>query len=95
MNALHILGLASLALCSGCGSMGGRAYGPPQQTYIGVRADSEYVSDGHPLWLIDMPFSAIADTLLLPFDLCNHKTQTPPDAGGSANTNKPPVVSGS
>lgn len=68
----YISSVISLVLCSGCGSFYGRMYGPPAHVYSGVRADTWLAFQGqpkHPLFVIDYPFSAIVDTLLLPVDL--------------------------
>ena len=72
MKIPRILIFASLVLCSGCGSFYGRMYGRPNGVYSGVRADTWLAFQGqpkHPLFIIDYPFSAVADTLLLPVDL--------------------------
>jgi uncharacterized protein YceK len=72
MKVRIILILVSLGFCSGCGSFYGRMLGHPTSVYSGVRADTSLAFEGtprHPLFIIDYPFSAIADTLLLPVDL--------------------------
>lgn len=48
---------------------------PPRRVYGGVRLDVENLAGGHPdwwlypLWVIDLPLSAVADTLTLPIVL--------------------------
>lgn len=65
------------AFCSGCGTFSAHMYGsPPRGAYYGVRADANLVSQGHPGFIIDFPFSFIADTLYLPADLWS-QTPTP------------------
>jgi uncharacterized protein YceK len=71
--------LSFVTLCSGCGTiagyddqglMGGVNHG----VYRGVRTDWQWIAHpepetqlGVPLYCIDMPFSFVVDTLLLPF----------------------------
>src|SRR5437868_5582819 len=81
--------VASLTvLCFGCGTiaghddqgtMGGVAHG----IYRGVRTDWQWIAHsepevrlGAPLYCIDMPFSLVFDTLLLPFDATGVTTGT-------------------
>jgi len=48
--------------------------GPNQGYYPGTRASADILADGNSSWalkplaLIDLPFSAVLDTLLLPWD---------------------------
>ena len=58
-----------LFLCSGCGTFITHAFEAPHQAYSGVRFDAKCVGQGTGGFVIDMPFSAVADTLLLPVDL--------------------------
>jgi uncharacterized protein YceK len=67
-HKLSILFLVSLGLCSGCGSIASHTSGS-SGAYSGVRTDSELLFEGQTLFVIDYPFSAAADTLLLPVDL--------------------------
>jgi len=74
MRAVHFTSLLLIGLATGCGSIAARrdSAGHP---YAGVRLDIYYL--GHPseadkpvcLNGFDLPFSAVADTLLLPYDL--------------------------
>src|SRR5690242_20075760 len=60
-----------LACCAGCGTVGNGMFGIPQP-YGGVRSDIETVNaGGTPCLVLDLPFSAVADTLLLPLQLPN------------------------
>lgn len=66
-----------LAFCAmtttGCSSVMSHT-GPSQGYYPGTRASADMVVDSHTSWalrplaLIDLPFSAVMDTLLLPWD---------------------------
>ncbi len=81
MKIRNILVLVSLCLSSGCGSFYGHLFGPPNGVYSGVRADTFLTFQGtprHPLFIIDYPFSAVADTLLLPVDLWPEPPKWPP-----------------
>jgi uncharacterized protein YceK len=83
--------LASLTLlCSGCGTVvahddkgQGDTGGVTHGVYRGVRTDWQWIAHaepetslGAPLWCIDMPFSFVFDTLLLPFDAMGITTGT-------------------
>jgi uncharacterized protein YceK len=85
MRLLACIGFGiGLALCSGCGSFYGRMYGPPTSVYSGVRADTWIAFKGypkHPLFVIDYPFSAVVDTLLLPVDLWPESSPSEPLKG--------------
>jgi len=65
--------LLMMGLLTGCGTIANQVN--PQRTlspYGGVRYDVDTAcDDGGPsyLLLLDLPFSAVADTLLLPFEL--------------------------
>jgi uncharacterized protein YceK len=76
-KAAYLL-VVTAVLGSGCGSIGGRsrsAYYPG--VYPGARCDVEFIvhhegkdmSELWPLAVIDFPFSAAVDTVLLPWDL--------------------------
>ena len=72
---------SSLVLCSGCASiMGHRPNTEARKPYPGVRIDAQQIADpssvrgvppgGVAFWsIVDFPFSAVLDTLLLPIDL--------------------------
>jgi uncharacterized protein YceK len=64
----QIIALAALACCAGCGTLGHSIFGPPE-AFGGVHADWEAITDGKPCWVLDLPFSAIGDTLVLPLEL--------------------------
>lgn len=67
--------LAGLALAgtSGCSSFMSHS-GPDQGYYSGTRASAKIIADSNSGWVmrplaaIDLPFSAVMDTLLLPWD---------------------------
>lgn len=78
MNLLKAFPLAgALACCTftlaGCSSVMSHT-GPNQGYYPGTRASADILVDGNSSWalkplaLIDLPFSAVLDTLLLPWD---------------------------
>src|ERR1043166_7397454 len=79
-TALVILAISSLAL-SGCGTFSDAMCGPIDNHvfYRGVRLDVEAVKEGGPLVLMaaDIPFSALADTLLVPY-LAYQELSEPP-----------------
>jgi uncharacterized protein YceK len=62
-----------LILLSGCSSIMTHV-GPHQDYYSGTKADSRILKDSDtgwvikPLAMIDLPFSALLDTVLLPYD---------------------------
>jgi len=61
--------LASALLAStlcGCGTMNNMTKGD-RDVYGGVRQDAQNVNNGKTAALIDVPFSAVGDTLTLPF----------------------------
>jgi len=86
----------ALLLGTGCTSVMSRIdKSEPRRVYPGVQADVEAMSDtGHvpaaliyTYCMIDMPFSAVLDTLLWPFDRCHRHTNAEPGAapnGGPA-----------
>ncbi len=60
-----------LLFVAGCGTMGTLTGMSPMGTvtfgvYSGIRKDVEMSRFGDALWLVDIPFSAVADTALLP-----------------------------
>ena len=72
-NAHTILALGILVCCAGCGTMGNGIFGIPRP-YGGVQEDIKTISGGGAgvCMVLDLPFSAVADTLLLfPMDLPN------------------------
>ena len=66
-----VLALAALTLCTGCKSLVGRMYHRtgPQDVYNGVRLDFVEIGHGDGWMILDLPFSFVCDTLLLPYDL--------------------------
>ena len=70
-----------LVCCTGCGTVGNGIFGIPQP-YGGVRSDIETVqAGGTPCMVLDLPFSAVADTLLLPVQLPNAPPTSDPLKG--------------
>ncbi|MGD8107157.1 YceK/YidQ family lipoprotein [Pantoea sp. FN0302] len=79
MKAIMKYRLAGLLACSlsvgtsGCSSMMSHT-GASQGYYPGTRASAEMLTDDQSSWalkplaLVDLPFSAVLDTLLLPWD---------------------------
>src|SRR5262245_13269222 len=61
-----------LVCCTGCGTVVNGAYGTPKP-YAGVQTDIKAIGAGGGgiIMALDLPFSAVADTLLLPVDLPN------------------------
>jgi len=52
---------------SGCGSLIGHGMAPGTP-YIGVRLDSGGIAHGNILFIADLPFSAVTDTVFLPLE---------------------------
>ena len=78
MKIMKCSPLAALLICSaftttGCSSVMSHT-GASQGYYPGTRASAELITDDKTSWaikpfaLIDLPFSAVMDTLLLPWD---------------------------
>lgn len=85
-TALSLLIAGSgLALTSGCSSVMTHT-GPHQGYYSGTRAnmDALHSEDASwamtPLVILDMPFSAVMDTLLLPYDYSRSGKEKPDDS---------------
>jgi uncharacterized protein YceK len=80
-NSLTEVRVAAFALlmffCTGCGTVGSHVNScgsrSTHEAYSGVRADAALVASGSPGYILDFPFSAAADTLLLPVDLWPEK----------------------
>ena len=72
---LSMLALFVALVVSGCGTIATHAGGGDEATqtgaYRGVRYISRHVGDdqGGGIFILDIPLSAVADTLLLPYDL--------------------------
>lgn len=91
--------LAGVSALAGCGTVldmspvGHGEWGPPH-VYGGLRVHYHY-PDSHELWVLDLPFCFLGDTVLLPISipaellgLCSH----PP--GDSAHDWRPPPAPG-
>jgi len=65
---------SGVVLLCGCSSVMSHT-GGKEGTYPGTRASAEMISDDDTNWgtkslvILDMPFTAVADTLLLPWDM--------------------------
>lgn len=72
-NTICLNIFSCLILLSGCSSIMTHV-GPHQGYYSGTKADTRILKDGDtgwvikPLAMIDLPFSALLDTILLPYD---------------------------
>jgi uncharacterized protein YceK len=87
--------LTIICFCEGCGTITnqgktrpGDCWSAPFGVYRGVRFDGSIIADGDwppgikVLSLVDIPFSAIADTIALPYDLSTlrtNKVNAPPN----------------
>jgi uncharacterized protein YceK len=72
---VFVSALLALPCVTGCASAGAHCEGPTDRIYPGVRKSTDYLAHeedpGVIGWLssvIDLPFSAVLDTLCLPFD---------------------------
>lgn len=80
-----LLTCLSLAGTSGCSSFMSHS-GPYQGYYSGTRAGAKVVADSNngwvmrPLAAIDLPFSAVMDTLFLPYDYYRSGSDTAVDS---------------
>lgn len=64
-----ILSGAAGMLLSGCGTTLAHVSAPHPFVYMGVIADVGAATEGYPIMLLDLPFSLVGDTLMLPVDL--------------------------
>lgn len=71
---IKLTAFSVVILLSGCSSVMSHT-GGKEGTYPGTRASAEMISDDDTNWgtkslaVLDMPFTAVMDTLLLPWDL--------------------------
>lgn len=74
-SILALIGAGCLCL-TGCGTFSDAICGPIDSHvfYRGVRLDIEAVKEGGKMTLMaaDIPFSAVVDTLLIPYYTCSH-----------------------
>jgi uncharacterized protein YceK len=74
-SILALIGASCLYL-TGCGTFSDAMCGPIDNHvfYRGVRLDIEAIKEGGKMTLLaaDIPFSAMADTLLIPYYTCGH-----------------------
>ncbi len=76
MNRKHLYALlVSVALC-GCGTMDNmRGVHGESRVYGGLRQDVKEVARGNPAAALDMPLSAVGDTVTLPVTVGRKLTQ--------------------
>ena len=75
------LGLAAvLVVMTGCGSISSRWRGDRGAAYPGVKLAAEsgthYTTEGEWIAFVDVPLSAVLDTLMLPYDISKTATNT-------------------
>lgn len=61
-----LLGLSLSAILCGCGTMDNMTGGGERRVYGGVRNDLQHVSSGKAGAILDVPLSAVGDTVTLP-----------------------------
>jgi uncharacterized protein YceK len=73
--------LPIICFCGGCGTIStqgktgpGDLWATPSGVYRGVRFDGSIIAAGDWPVIVDIPFSAIADTIVLPYDLATLHT---------------------
>jgi uncharacterized protein YceK len=81
--------LPVICFCGGCGTICTRGktepgdwWATPTGVYRGVRLDGSLIGDGDLAPIVDIPLSAIADTIVLPYDLSTlhtNKVNVPPN----------------
>jgi uncharacterized protein YceK len=93
-SLLVILALVSLTL-AGCGTFADAMCGPINDHiyYRGVRLDVAAIQEGGPKVLLaaDLPFSAVADTLLVP-SIAYRELTTPPPGNPSSSIQEQPAA---
>jgi uncharacterized protein YceK len=80
IKVCNVLALAVLVFCPGCMAVLGRGMcnrAGPQDAYRGVRTDVALIAKGDVVFILDLPFSAVCDTLLLPSDLTGPRPPRP------------------
>jgi uncharacterized protein YceK len=96
--------LSLLLINSGCGtavSHFGACHSPPPGVYRGTVFDANAIAEGLVFWVVDLPLSVAADTILFPIDFANchngtnKKDETPMQPftghlGGSDNLSATP-----
>ncbi len=95
MRTLPVILAFFILSLSGCGTFSDAMCGPVgdnQVFYRGVRLDVEGVKEGGPMVLMaaDIPFSAVADTLLVPY-LAYHELTDPPRESLQSMRDKPAI----
>ena len=70
---LNVCLAAAILFLTGCASISARWRGEGGKAYPGVRMDIEHVknyqTEGELVAILDIPFSALVDTLLIPWDV--------------------------
>jgi uncharacterized protein YceK len=79
VRAAFVLLAGCAPLLSGCGTFADALAGPVDDHfyYRGVRLDVAVIMEGLPLMALDIPFSALADTLAVPSIAYHHWTDPP------------------
>ena len=82
-TVLNVCLVAALILFTGCTSISARWRGERGRPYPGVRMDMEHVknyqTEGELVALIDLPLSALVDTLFYPYDVAVKEAPAPKD----------------
>lgn len=72
-TTLNVCLAVTIIVLTGCTSISARWRGERGRAYPGVRMDVEHVknyqTEGELIALIDLPFSALVDTLFIPWDV--------------------------
>ena len=81
-TVLNVCLAAALILATGCSSITARWRGERGRAYPGVRMDVEqvknYQTEGELVAILDIPLSAIVDTLFYPYDVSVDETAPQP-----------------
>ncbi len=77
-TTLNVCLAAALLFLTGCGSISSRWRGERGKAYPGVRMDVEhvkhYTTEGELIAILDIPLSAVVDTLFIPWDVESEET---------------------
>lgn len=72
-TTLNVCLAAAILFLTGCSSISARWRGERGRAYPGVRMDVEHVknyqTEGELIAILDIPFSALVDTLFIPWDV--------------------------
>jgi uncharacterized protein YceK len=76
MSKCVVTALLASVFLTGCGTFADLMCGPigeGPRFYRGVWIDARIVQEGRPIAIVDMPLSAVADTLLIPSVIINNE----------------------